>query len=64
MAGVIRAVDGKKFYIYLTNNAKPFCVTPLPSVPFAYHDKLAAELEGALRYLSSKRGDKHSQKLT
>jgi len=62
--GVIRAMDGEKFHIYLINNAKPFYVTPLPSIPFAYCDKLAAELEGPLRHLSSKRGDKHSQKLT
>ena len=26
--GVIRAMDGEKFHIYLMNNAKPFCVTP------------------------------------
>ena len=43
--GVIRAMDGEKFHIYLMNNAKPFRVTSPHSIPFAYHDKLAAELE-------------------
>jgi len=43
--GVIRAMNGEKFHIYLTNNAKPFCVTSPRSIPFAYRDKLAAELE-------------------
>ena len=43
--GVIRAMDGEKFHIYLTNNAKPFCVTSPCYIHFAYRDKLAAELE-------------------
>ena len=43
--GVVRAMDGEKFYIYLTTNAKPFCVTSPRSIPHAYQDKLAAELD-------------------
>ena len=43
--GIIRAMDGEKFHIYLTANAKPFCVTSPRSIPYAYRDKLAAELE-------------------
>ena len=43
--GVIRAMDGEKYHIYLTSNAKPFCITSPRSILYAYHDKLAAELE-------------------
>ena len=43
--GVVRAMDGEKFHIYLTTNAKPFCVTSPRSIPYAYWDRLAAELD-------------------
>ena len=43
--GIIRAMDGEQFHIHLTSDAKPFCVTSPRSIPFAYRDKLAAELE-------------------
>ena len=43
--GVIRAMDGEQFHIHLSNNEKPFCVTTPGSIPFAYRDKLAAELD-------------------
>ncbi|XP_065896213.1 uncharacterized protein [Dysidea avara] len=42
--GIIRAMDGEQFHIHLTSGAKPFCVTSPRSIPFAYRDKLAAEL--------------------
>lgn len=38
-------MDGEQFYIHLTDNAKPICVTSPRSIPFTYCDKLAAELE-------------------
>ena len=43
--GLIRAMDGEEFHIHLSSNAKPFCVTSPRSIPFAYHDKLAAKLK-------------------
>ena len=43
--GIIRAMDGEQFHIHLSSNAKPFCVTSPRSIPFAYRDKLAAELD-------------------
>ena len=43
--GTIRAMDGEQFHIHLTSDAKPFCVTSPRSIPFAYRDKLTAELE-------------------
>ena len=42
--GIVRAMDGEQFHIHLSANAKPFCVTSPRSIPFAYRDKLAAEL--------------------
>ena len=42
--GTVRAMDGEQFHIHLSANAKPFCVTSPRSIPFAYRDKLAAEL--------------------
>lgn len=43
--GMIRAMDGKQFHIHLSSSAKPFCVTSLGSISFAYCDKLAAKLQ-------------------
>ena len=43
--GRIRTMEGEEFHISLTADAKPFCVNTTWSVPFAYHDKLKAELE-------------------
>ena len=43
--GIIRAMDGEQFHIHLSANAKPFCITSPRSIPFAYRDKLAAELD-------------------
>ena len=43
--GLIRAMDGEEFHIHLSSDAKPFCVTSPRSIPFAYRDKLAAELK-------------------
>ena len=38
-------MDGKQFHITtLTENAVPFCVKTPRTVPFAYRDKLKAEL--------------------
>ena len=38
-------MEGEKFHISLTDDAKPFCVNTPRSIPFAYHDKLKAELD-------------------
>ena len=38
-------MDGEQFHIHLTSDAKPFCVTSLQSIPFAFRHKLAAELK-------------------
>lgn len=38
-------MEGEKFHISLTENAKPFCVHAPRVIPFAYRDKLQAELE-------------------
>ena len=38
-------MDGEQFHIHLSSNAKPFCVTSPKSIPCAYRDKLAAELD-------------------
>ena len=43
--GIIRAMDGEQFHIHLSANAKPFCVTSPRTIPFAYRDRLAAELD-------------------
>ena len=43
--GRIRVMQGEEFCICLAANAKPFCVhTPL-TIPFAYREKLKAELD-------------------
>ena len=38
-------MEGEQFHISLSANARPFCVSTPRSVPFAYRDKLKAELE-------------------
>ena len=43
--GQVRVMDGEHFRIALAENAIPFCVKTPRSVPFAYRDKLKAELE-------------------
>jgi len=43
--GQVRNMKGEHFYISSTGDAKPFCVNTPRSIPFAYRDKLKAELE-------------------
>ena len=43
--GNIDSMEGEKFHIYLTDDAKPFCVNTPRSIPYAYCDKLKAELD-------------------
>lgn len=43
--GRIRVMRGEEFYISLAANAKPFCVNTPRTIPFAYRDKLKAELD-------------------
>ena len=43
--GQIKTMEGEQFHISLTDNAQPFCVNTPRAVPFAYRDKLQAELE-------------------
>ena len=43
--GQVRVMDGEQFHITLTENAVPFCVKTPRTVPFAYREKLKAELE-------------------
>ena len=43
--GQIRVMQGEEFHISLTANAKPFCVNTPRTIPFAYCDKLKAELD-------------------
>ena len=38
-------MDGEQFQIVLTEEAKPFCIKTTRAIPFAYRDKLKAELE-------------------
>ena len=38
-------MDGEKFHITMAENAKPFCVNTPRAIPYAYRDKLKAELE-------------------
>ena len=37
-------IDGEEFHITLSEEAKPFCIKTPRAVPFAYRDKLKAEL--------------------
>ena len=43
--GRIRVMQGEEFRICLAANAKPFCVHTPRAIPFAYRDKLKAELD-------------------
>ena len=43
--GQIKTMEGEKFHISLTDDAKPFCVNAPRTVPFAYRDKLKEELD-------------------
>ena len=43
--GLIKTMGGEKFHIALTDDAQPFCVKAPRTIPFAYRDKLKAELE-------------------
>ena len=43
--GTIKILEGEQFHIHLTNNAKPFPVSTPRTIPFAYREKLKAELE-------------------
>ena len=43
--GQIRSMQGEYFHISLTDDVKPFCVNTPRSIPFAYRDKLRAELD-------------------
>ena len=38
-------MKGEKFHITLTDNTIPFCIKTPRSIPFAYRDKLKAELD-------------------
>ena len=42
--GQIRVVQGEEFHIDISDTAKPFCVHTPRTIPFAYRDKLQAEL--------------------
>ena len=41
----VTSMEGEEFHISLSANAKPFCVNTPHAVPFAYRDKLKAELD-------------------
>ena len=43
--GKIKIMEGEQFHIHLTNNVKPFRVSTPRTIPFAYREKLKAELE-------------------
>ena len=43
--GHIKAMEGEEFHISLTDDAKSLCVQTPRAIPFAYRDKLKAELE-------------------
>ena len=38
-------MDGETFHISLTEDTQPFCVNTPRAVPFAFRDKLKAELD-------------------
>ena len=42
--GQIRSMQGEQFHISLLDSVKPFCVNMPRAIPFAYRDKLKAEL--------------------
>ena len=43
--GQVKTMEGEKFHIALADDAKPSCVNTPPAVPFAFCDKLKAELD-------------------
>ena len=43
--GQIRVMQGEEFHIAIEDTAKPFCVHTPRTIPFAYRDKLQAELD-------------------
>ena len=43
--GNIHTMEGEKFHIYLVDEAVPFCVKTPRTIPFAYRDKLKAEID-------------------
>ena len=43
--GRIKTMEGEKFRITLTDDAKPFCIHTPWVIPFAFRDELRAELE-------------------
>ena len=43
--GQVRTMQGEKFCIALTKEAKPFCVTTPRTIPFAYQEKLRQEID-------------------
>ena len=43
--GNVKTMEGEKFHIALTDDAKPFCVHTPRTIPFAYRDKLQKELQ-------------------
>ena len=42
--GQVTAMEGEQFHIAIADDAKPFCVKTPRAIPFAYRDKLKAEL--------------------
>ena len=43
--GQIRTMPGEKFHIFLTDDARTFCITTPRTIPFAYRDKLQNEID-------------------
>ena len=43
--GVVKMMEGEEFRIVLAEDAQPFCVRTPRTIPFAYRDKLKAELD-------------------
>ena len=43
--GNINSMEGEEFHIYLTDDARPFCVNTPRSIPYAYRSKLKTELD-------------------
>ena len=43
--GEIKTMEGERFHITLSDDAKPFCVHTPRAIPYAYRDKLQAELQ-------------------
>ena len=43
--GLVKTMEGELFHIALTEDAKPFCIHTPCTIPYAFRDKLKAELE-------------------